>query len=68
MKKAFWEIVFLLMSLSAVAAVIAPYVSEAYYWLGWIYIISMLGIGVLTLYAEKIIAWCDKQLGINKGE
>ena len=68
MKKAFWEIVFLLMSLSAVAAVIMPNVSEAYYWLGWLYIISMLGIGVLTLYAEKIIAWCDKQLGINKGE
>ncbi|MBA5761956.1 hypothetical protein H2O73_06290 [Vibrio sp. 404] len=68
MKKALWEIVFLLMSFGSVAAVIAPNVPEGYYRLGWIYIISMLGIGVLTLYAEKIIAWCDKQLGIDKGE
>ncbi len=68
MKKVFWEIVFLLMSFGSVAAVIAPNVPEGYYWLGWLYIILMLSVGVLTLYAEKIIAWCDKQLGINKDE
>ena len=68
MKKAFWEIFFLLMSFGSVAAVIAPNVPKIFYWLGWIYIFLLLGVGILTLYAERMIAWCDKILGINKDE
>ncbi|MEE3878315.1 hypothetical protein [Vibrio sp. YYF0003] len=68
MKKVFWKIVFSLMSLGSVAAVIAPNVPKFFYWLGWLYIILMLGVGVLTFYAARIIAWCDKKLEINKDE
>ncbi|RAS63555.1 hypothetical protein DET48_111104 [Vibrio diazotrophicus] len=68
MKKVFWEIVFSLMSFGSIAAIIAPNVPKVFYWLGWLYIVSMLGVGVLTLYAERIVAWCDKKLGINKDE
>ncbi len=60
MKKAFWEIFFLLMSLGSVAVVIAPNVPKFFYWLGWIYILLLLGVGILTLYAERMIALCDK--------
>ncbi len=68
MEKVFWEIVFSLMSFGSIAAIIAPNVPKVFYWLGWLYIVSMLGVGVLTLYAERIVAWCDKKLGINKDE
>lgn len=68
MKKVFWGIVFSLMSFGSIAAIIAPNVPKVFYWLGWLYIVSMLGVGVLTLYAERIVAWCDKKLGINKDE
>ncbi|TOB71889.1 hypothetical protein [Vibrio parahaemolyticus] len=68
MKKVFWKIVFSLMSLGSVAAVIASNVPKVFYWLGWLYIILMLGVGVLTFYAARIIAWCDKKLEINKDE
>ncbi|AEX21519.1 hypothetical protein BA893_05900 [Vibrio natriegens] len=68
MKKVFWKIVFSLMSLGSVAAVIAPNAPKVFYWLGWLYIILMLGVGVLTFYAARIIAWCDKKLEINKDE
>jgi hypothetical protein len=68
MKKVFWEIAFLLMSFGSIAAIIAPNVPRVYYWLGWLYIIFMLGLAVLTLYAERLVAWCDKTLGINKDE
>ncbi|WP_274024564.1 hypothetical protein [Vibrio parahaemolyticus] len=68
MKKVFWKIVFSLMSLGSVAAVIAPNVPKFFYWLGWLYIILMIGVGVLTFYAARVIAWCDKKLEINKDE
>ncbi|HCZ9034597.1 hypothetical protein AB6E05_00825 [Vibrio alginolyticus] len=68
MKKVFWKIVFSLMSLGSVGAVIAPNVPKVFYWLGCLYIILMLGVGVLTFYAARIIAWCDKKLEINKDE
>ncbi|EHH3645315.1 hypothetical protein J7287_001483 [Vibrio parahaemolyticus] len=68
MKKVFWKIVFSLMSLGSVTAVIAPNVPKVFYWLGWLYIILILGVGVLTFYAARIIAWCDKKLEINKDE
>ncbi|MGR5070152.1 hypothetical protein, partial [Vibrio alfacsensis] len=47
---------------------IAPNVPTLFYLLGWLYIILMLGVGVLTLYAERIIAWCDKKLGNTKDD
>ena len=49
MKKVLWEIVFSLMSLGSVAAVIAPNVPKVFYWLGWLDIILMLGVGVFDL-------------------
>lgn len=68
MKKVFLEIAFSLMSLGSVAAVIVPNVPKVFYWLGWLYIILMLGVGVLTFYASRIIAWCDKKLEVNNDE
>ncbi|MGR5205268.1 hypothetical protein [Vibrio alfacsensis] len=68
MKKVLWEIIFSLMSFGSIAAIIAPNVPTLFYLLGWLYIILMLGVGVLTLYAERIIAWCDKKLGNTKDD
>lgn len=68
MKKVFWEIVFSLMSLGSVAAVTSPNVPKFFYWLGCLYIFLMLGAGVLTFYATRVVAWCDKKLEVNKDE
>ncbi|BCN27240.1 hypothetical protein VYA_44320 (plasmid) [Vibrio alfacsensis] len=68
MKKVFLEIIFSLMSFGSIAAIIAPNAPKPLYWLAWFYIILMLGVGVLTIYSERIIAWCDKKLGGRKDE
>lgn len=68
MQELFWKVVFSLLSFGSIAAIIAPNVPKLFYWLGWLYILLMLGVGVVTIYAEKIMAWCDKKLDINKDE
>ncbi|WP_210447814.1 hypothetical protein [Vibrio crassostreae] len=68
MQELFWRVVFSLMSFGSIAAIIAPNVPKPFYWLGWLYIFLMLGVGVVTIYAEKIMAWCNKKLDINKDE
>ncbi|AXY03666.1 hypothetical protein D1115_22515 (plasmid) [Vibrio alfacsensis] len=57
---------FSLMSFGSIAAIIAPNAPKFLYLLGWVYIILMLGVGVLTIYSERIMAWCDKNWEIGK--
>lgn len=58
----FFRVIFTALSLSAVFVVVNNNVPTWGHVLGWGYILGMLVLGVMTLKAEKLMAWCDKQL------
>ena len=54
--------IFTVLSLSAAFVVVNDNVPTWGHVLGWGYILGMLALGVMTLKAEQLMAWCDKQL------
>lgn len=58
----FVRVIFTALSLSAVFVVVNDSVPTWGHVLGWGYILGMLALGVMTLKAEQLMAWCDKQL------
>lgn len=62
----FVRVIFTALSLSAVFVVVNDNVPTWGHVLGWGYILGMLALGVMTLKAEQLMAWCDKQLAKKK--
>jgi hypothetical protein len=58
----FVRVIFTALSFSAVFVVVNDSVPTWGHVLGWGYILGMLVLGVMTLKAEQLMAWCDKQL------
>ena len=58
----FLRVLFTTLSCSAPFIAISDNVPHWLSVLGWIYILGMLCVGILTLKADQIISWCDKQL------
>ena len=58
----FVRVNFTVLSLSAVFFVVNDNVSTWGHILGWGYILGMLALGLMTLKAEQLMAWCDKAL------
>lgn len=62
----FFRVLFTVLSCSAPFIVISDNVPEWICVLAWVYIFGMMAVGVMTLKADQIIAWCDKQLEKKK--
>ena len=58
----FIRVIFTALSFCAVFVVVSNNVPSWGHVLGWGYILGMLALGVITLKAEQLMAWCDKQL------
>jgi len=58
----FVRVIFSALSLCAVFVVVSDNVPTWGHVFGWSYILGMLVLGVITLKAEQLMAWCDKQL------
>ncbi|EGR4184841.1 hypothetical protein [Vibrio parahaemolyticus] len=58
----FFLVLFTVLSCSAPFIVISDNVPKWICVLAWVYIFGMMAVGVMTLKADQIIAWCDKQL------
>ncbi|EOW9375044.1 hypothetical protein [Vibrio cincinnatiensis] len=58
----FIRVIFTALSFCAVFVVVSDNIPGWGNALGWSYILGMLALGVITLKAEQLMAWCDKQL------
>ncbi|MDF4583462.1 hypothetical protein P3499_24980, partial [Vibrio parahaemolyticus] len=58
----FIRVIFTALSFCAVFIVVSDNIPGWGNALGWSYILGMLALGVITLKAEQLMAWCDKQL------
>ncbi|GHW31800.1 hypothetical protein KW511_21480 [Vibrio fluvialis] len=63
----FLRAIFTALSCGALFIVISDNVPTWVEVLAWVYILGMMLVGVMTLKADQIIAWCDKQLA-NKND